>query len=94
MLLLYKFHGSSKREILFFNLASCEPHLGKFEKKSIPLNPRLTKRCGYNPPPPLGFSQPLQNAKESNLRHIDNLFNIFSGHFDEKKGVPPYPGVG
>ena len=35
----------------------------------------------------------FQNAKESHLGHKVNLFHIFTFcHFDEKKGVPPYPG--
>ena len=41
-----------------------------------------------------GFSWSLQNAKESELEHIGNLFYILCGHFNEKNGVPPYPGVG
>ena len=31
------------------------------------------------------FSRSPQNAKESDLGHIGNLFNILCGHFDEKK---------
>ena len=59
----------------------------------IYINPRLTKGGSCNSPN--GFPQSLQNAKESDLGHIANLFYILCGHFNDKKmGLPAYPGLG
>ena len=61
-------------------------------------NPRLTKGKGggrvvATPPPLTVFSRLLQNAKESDLGHIGNLFYILCGHFDGKKiGGTTLPG--
>ena len=75
-----------------FSSASMERAPQNYPKNCI--NPRLTKG-GWLQPPLTVFSRSLQNAKESDLGHISNLFYILCGHFDEKKlGVPPYPGVG
>ena len=52
-------------------------------------NPRLTKGpggCGWNPPPLTFFFRSLQNAKESDLRYMGNLFYNLSCNFDEKNG--------
>ena len=44
----------------------------------------------YHPP-----SVCHKNAKESDPGHLEHLFYILCGHFDEKKtGVPPTMGVG
>ena len=62
---------------------------------NVKFNPRLTKGGGGGCNPPYGFSRSLQNAKESVLGHIGNLFYILYDHFDEKQiRVPPYPKVG
>ena len=45
-------------------------------------NPRLTN--GVVATPLTVFSWSLQNAKESDLGHIGNLFYILCGHFNEK----------
>ena len=47
----------------------------------------LTHLVGVVAPPPLAvFFRSIQNAKESDLRHIGNLFYILYGHFYEKNG--------
>ena len=48
------------------------------------LNPRLTK--GWLPPP-CGFFLVAPKPKTSNLGHVDDLSDIFRGHFDERRGI-------
>ena len=58
------------------------------------LNPRITKGVVATTLTVLLWS--LQNAMESDVGHVGNLFffYILCGHFDGKKmGVPPYPEV-
>ena len=57
------------------------------------LNPRPIKGVVTTPPPTVCL-QPHKNAKESDPGHLEHLFYIRCGHFDEKPGVPPKMGVG
>ena len=65
--------------------------------KSFYINPRLKRGGGGRwlvASPLTVFYWSLENPKESDLGHIDNPFYILCGRFDEKMGIPPYPGIG